>query len=194
MKITNVEAYLLSCPMPDPIRLAYHGGERTIVKRDALLVRVGADNGLCGWAPGVADEAAAAAVREAVAPHLIGRDPVEWVGLGRDPARWVAPRPPDGGRRVVNAWRAVEVAVLDLLGRYEGVPLSELIGGRVRDAIQLYASGGMYQPPEGYADEAAAAAGLGFGAYKLRVGWTGVGRGHRRCGTGGDRTRVRCDA
>lgn len=163
MKISNVEAFLLSCPMPEPIRLAYYGGERTILKRDALLVRVTADNGLCGWAPGVADEGTVAAVRQ-VAEYLIGH------GLDGHQLRGWAEFGMSGDRQVGNAYRAAEIAILDLVGRYEGAPLTELIGGRVRDTIPLYASGGMYQPPEGYAAEAAAVAELGFRAYKLRVG------------------------
>ena len=36
------------------------------------------------------------------------------------------------------------------------MPVSELLGGRVRDRIRLYGSAGMYMAPEGYAAEAAA--------------------------------------
>jgi L-alanine-DL-glutamate epimerase-like enolase superfamily enzyme len=46
--------------------------------------------------------------------------------------------------------------------------LSELIGGRKRDRIKLYGSAGMYMSPEGYAEEAAAIAAMGFKAYKMR--------------------------
>ena len=63
---------------------------------------------------------------------------------------------------------AVEVALYDLLAKSRGVPLSEVVGGRVRDRIRLYGSAGMYMSPEGYAAEAAAIAGLGFRAYKMR--------------------------
>ena len=52
MKIRSVRAFLLSYPFKDPIRLRYHGGERTIYKRDAMLIRVETDNGLVGYAPG----------------------------------------------------------------------------------------------------------------------------------------------
>jgi hypothetical protein len=40
MRINGVDAYLLSFPLPEPLKLAYHGGERTILKRDAMLIRV----------------------------------------------------------------------------------------------------------------------------------------------------------
>jgi L-alanine-DL-glutamate epimerase-like enolase superfamily enzyme len=62
----------------------------------------------------------------------------------------------------------VEIALYDILGQARGVPVSELIGGRVRDRIRLYGSAGMYMPPEKYAEEARAIADLGFRAYKMR--------------------------
>ncbi|MEZ5357057.1 MAG: mandelate racemase/muconate lactonizing enzyme family protein, partial [Bryobacteraceae bacterium] len=67
-----------------------------------------------------------------------------------------------------KAYCSVEVALYDLVGKELGVPVSELVGGRVRDTIMLYGSAGMYQPPEAYAAEAAGVAGLGFRAYKMR--------------------------
>ena len=42
MKISSVRPHLLSYPFADPIRLPFYGGERTIVKRDAMLIRVAA--------------------------------------------------------------------------------------------------------------------------------------------------------
>ena len=65
---------------------------------------------------------------------------------------------------------AVEIALYDLVAKALGVPLSETVGGRVRDRIRLYGSAGMYMPPERYAEEAAAIADLGFRAYKMRPG------------------------
>src|SRR5262249_34318260 len=65
---------------------------------------------------------------------------------------------------------AVEVALYDLASRAHGVPVSELLGGRVRDRIRLYGSAGMYMDPMGYAEEAAAVARFGLRAYKMRPG------------------------
>jgi L-alanine-DL-glutamate epimerase-like enolase superfamily enzyme len=157
MKITDVRAFLMSCPLPEPLRLPFHGGERTILKRDAMLVRVAADNGLVGYAPGPAHERAAREIDEIIRPFLVGRDPRRWEEF-----------PFHGELDLVNTYRAVEIALIDLAARYEGCPLSELIGGRCRDRIKLYGSAGMYMAPEGYADEAATIAAMGFTAYKMR--------------------------
>jgi len=54
MKIIDVQGILMSCPLPEPLKLPFYGGERTILKRDAMLIRVKADNGLVGYAPGPA--------------------------------------------------------------------------------------------------------------------------------------------
>jgi L-alanine-DL-glutamate epimerase-like enolase superfamily enzyme len=162
MKIVAVEAFLMSCPLPEPMRLPFHGGERTILKRDAMLIRVRADNGLVGYAPGPAHERAAREIQDIIAPYLLGQDPRRWSEIAP------ATAPGVDNLELAKTYRAVEIALIDLAARYEGCPLSELIGGRVRDTIKLYGSAGMYMSPEGYAEEAAAIATLGFSAYKMR--------------------------
>ncbi len=69
--------------------------------------------------------------------------------------------------RFIAPWKSLSTT---LVARALGVPLSETVGGRVRDRIRLYGSAGMYMPPERYAEEAAAIADLGFRAYKMRPG------------------------
>jgi len=163
MKIVSVRSFLMSYPMPEPVRLPFYGGERTIFKRDAMLIRVQTENGLIGYAPGQGSERAQEAIERQVGPFLEGRtlaDP--------DALRVLFMQGPgqDGG--LAKVYCAVEVALYDLLGKALGVPVSELLGGRVRDRIRLYGSAGMYMPPEGYAAEAAAIARMGFPAYKMR--------------------------
>ena len=65
MKIASVRSFLLSYPFAEPIRLPFYGGERTILKRDAMFIRVEADNGLVGYAPGPGSEPA----HHAIAAH-----------------------------------------------------------------------------------------------------------------------------
>ncbi|MBM3739704.1 MAG: mandelate racemase/muconate lactonizing enzyme family protein [Acidobacteria bacterium] len=163
MKITSVRAFLMSYRLPEPLVMSYYGGERTVLKRDALFVRVESSNGLVGYGPGQGSEKAHAAIESSVKPFLEGRelhDPdalrvLFQQGPGRDP-------------ELMKVYCTVEVALYDLLGKQLGVPVSELVGGRIRDRVRLYGSAGMYQPPEEYAAEAARIAGLGFRAYKMR--------------------------
>ena len=58
MKISSVRSFLLSYPFPEPLKLPFWGGERTILKRDAMFVRVETSNGLVGYAPAAASESA----------------------------------------------------------------------------------------------------------------------------------------
>ena len=46
MKISSVRSFLLSYPFKEPLKLAFYGGERTILKRDAMIIRIDTDNGL----------------------------------------------------------------------------------------------------------------------------------------------------
>src|SRR5215470_3693407 len=75
MKITEVEAFLMSFPLPEPMVMPFWGGERTIIKRDAMLIRVKTDVGLVGYAPGPAHERAANDIRDTIRPFLIGKEP-----------------------------------------------------------------------------------------------------------------------
>ncbi|MBY0503913.1 MAG: mandelate racemase/muconate lactonizing enzyme family protein [Bryobacteraceae bacterium] len=162
MKIVRVDAHLLSFPLPEPVELAYHGGHRRIVKRDALLIRVECASGLVGYAPGSATEAVRDVIANQIVPFLLGQTLVDPDALR---IRFVSPSP-----LAAKAYAMVEVALLDALGKHRGLPVSELLGGRVRDHIRLYASAGMYQSPESYAEEAAGIQALGFTAYKMRPG------------------------
>ncbi len=163
MRIASVRSHLLSYPFAEPIRLPFFGGERTILKRDAMVIRVETTNGLVGYAPGPGSERARQIIENTVAPFLVDRvlaDPdalrVQFLeAAGHDP-------------EMAKVYCCVEIALYDLFGKDRGLPVSELLGGRVRDRIRLYGSAGMYMPPEAYAAEAAAVAALGFKAYKMR--------------------------
>lgn len=163
MKIDRVDSFLLSYPLAAPVVLPYHGGERTIVKRDAMLIRVQTANGLVGYGPGQGSEALHRRIQGVVAPFLAGRLLADPDAL-RVQFELAAGRDPD----LYKAYCCVEVALYDLLGKAYGAPVSELVGGRVRPSIRLYASAGMYQSPEGHAAEAAGVKELGYSAYKMR--------------------------
>jgi len=182
MKITEVTAMLMSCPLQEPLRLPFWGGERTILKRDAMLIRVKADNGLIGYAPGPAHERAADEIRNAISPFLQGQDPRRWEAFAFH-----------GDPEICKTYRAVEIALIDLAARYEGCPLSELIGGRKRDRIKLYGSAGMYMSPHRFAEEAAAIAGMGFSATNAPRARAGTGSRNGAPHAGGCRTGFRPD-
>lgn len=163
MRIDRVEAHLLSFPLPQPLTMQYYGGERTIFKRDCMLIRAVTESRSVGYGPGQGTEFARDTIRDIIGPWLQGKsvaDPdairIQFLaGPGQDP-------------EVAKIYFTVEVALYDLAAKNEGVPISELLGGRLRDRMRLYGSAGMYMSPEGYAAEAQAVAALGFKAYKMR--------------------------
>jgi L-alanine-DL-glutamate epimerase-like enolase superfamily enzyme len=165
MKIARLDAILLSYRLPEPLRLTYFGGERVIYKRDAMLIRLETESGTVGYAPGQGSERAQQIIDRMIAPFLVGRtlaDP--------DALRVQFHSLPVVNLTVSKMYSAVEVALYDALGKKRDLPVSELMGGRVRDHIRLYGSGGMYMPAAEYAAEAKSIAAQGFSAYKLRPG------------------------
>src|SRR5471030_2414922 len=124
MKLTKVQPFLLSYPFPEPIRLPFHGGERVIVKRDAMLIRADTSTGLTGYAPGPGSERVRDAIRDVIAPFLEG------LALADPDALRVKFQegPGSGNPELQKAYCAVEVALWDLLAKSRGVPLSEVVG------------------------------------------------------------------
>jgi L-alanine-DL-glutamate epimerase-like enolase superfamily enzyme len=165
MRINRVDAFLLSYPLPEPLHLTYHGGNRVILKRDAMLIRVETDTGVVGYAPGQGSEQARDVIQSEIAPFLKGH-----VLADCDALRVKFLATGDRSPAAIKYFACVEIALYDALGKHRGIPVSELLGGRVRDRIRLYGSGGMYMPPDQYAAEAKAIAEQGFLAYKMRPG------------------------
>jgi hypothetical protein len=89
MKISEVQAFLLSFPLPQPIRLTFYGGERTVLKRDAMLIRVKVSSGLVGYAPGPGSERVYGWIRDMIWPISPGAD----AGRSRCAARKIRDRP-----------------------------------------------------------------------------------------------------
>ncbi|MDE0451490.1 MAG: mandelate racemase/muconate lactonizing enzyme family protein [Gammaproteobacteria bacterium] len=79
------------------------------------------------------------------------------------------PRAAAGGVRSASAFSAIEQALWDIRGKLLGAPVHELLGGRVRDAVPLYANVNRmtrHRVPEGFAESAALACDAGFQAVK----------------------------
>src|SRR5581483_6247090 len=132
MKITAVEAYLLSFPFAE-----------IGTKHDAMLIRVSTDEGIFGYAPGEATASAKKLVDCLIGPFLTGRtvsDP--------DALRILFQQGPGSDPEANRIYGSVEIALYDLAGKARNLPVSELVGGRVRDRIRLYASGAI-RPQEG---------------------------------------------
>jgi galactonate dehydratase len=129
------------------------------------FLKIETDEGVCGWGEPVVEGRAhsvAAAVEE-LSDYLIGEDPrnIEdhWTVLYRGGFY-------RGGAIHMSALAGIDQALWDIKGRALGVPVSQLLGGNVRDRIRVYSWIGGDRP----ADTAAAAKSAverGFTAVKM---------------------------
>ncbi len=96
---------------------------------------------------------------------LLGRDPFQIEALWHEIYRETYFR---GGPVYMSALSAVEMALWDIKGKALGVPIYELLGGKVRDSIPCYANG-WFAPaktPAEFAEKAAKAAQAGYRGLK----------------------------
>ncbi|HEX7071768.1 MAG TPA: hypothetical protein VF190_13220, partial [Rhodothermales bacterium] len=130
MKIKDLRATPITVPLEAPLRHANgcHWGRfvRTIVEIET-------DDGRIGLGEmGGGGEVANAAI-EGLKPYLIGRDPARLEEL-----RFLIANPTASlynNRTQIAA--ALEFACLDLLGQKWNAPVSEILGGRLRDKVRF---------------------------------------------------------
>jgi galactonate dehydratase len=108
-------------------------------RRHQLLVKVETDEGIYGWGEsGLSSRelAVVGAVRH-YRELLIGRDPFQagaiWQELYRSQYF-------EGGRVLVAAISAIDIALHDIKGKALGVPVYQLLGGRQREHVPLFAT------------------------------------------------------
>jgi galactonate dehydratase len=130
-----------------------------------LFLKIETDAGIVGWGEPVLEGRAAsvAAAVEELADYLVGQDPrrIEdhWTVLYRSGFY-------RGGGIHMSALAGIDQALWDIKGRALGVPVHELLGGRVRDRIKVYSWIGGDRPAE-TAAAAREAVARGFSAVKM---------------------------
>ena len=164
MRVVRVEARLLGLRLVEPYTIAYE----TVETVENVLLRVVTDGphvGLGIAAPdqgvtGERPEACLAALREVVGPRLLGADALrrlKHVETFRD----LLPEAP-------AARAAVDMALLDLLGKRAGLPVWRLLGG-YRGSIATSATL-FITPPEEAARRGRELVAQGFRALKIKGG------------------------
>ncbi|MFI6322662.1 enolase C-terminal domain-like protein [Nonomuraea sp. NPDC050556] len=115
--------------------------------------------------------AVVAAVEQHLAPMVIGRHPADIEDIWRMlhfSSYW------RGGPVHNNALSGIDLALWDIAGKRLGVPVYELLGGRVRAAAAAY-TGARGGTVEESVDRAAALAERGYRHIRLQAGGPGVG-------------------
>lgn len=129
MKITQVEIF--------------HVHTRRTTSQRPILIRIDTDEGIhgvgeVGLAYGVGGAAGAAMVKE-LSARILGRDPFQTERIWEDFFKhtfWGQ----GGGTVVFSGISAIDIALWDIKAKALGVPLYQLLGGKVNDKLRAYAS------------------------------------------------------
>jgi L-alanine-DL-glutamate epimerase-like enolase superfamily enzyme len=163
--IRRIDAIPVALPVKAPMKMA----NATVTKAENLLVRVEAADGTVGWgeaasAPTMTGDTLGgllAAVLDHLAPMLVGKNACDWPTL----------RPTLHGALLGNggAHSALEMAVLDLIGRATGRRLVDLVAKPKREAVKpMWLLGN--KTAEQDVAEAKARQREGFDFFKLKIG------------------------
>jgi galactonate dehydratase len=108
-------------------------------RRNQCIVKVESDEGVYGWGEsGLSGrELAVAGAVEHFRSFLIGKDPLNVSALWQEMYRSSYF---EGGRVLVAALSAIDIALYDLAGRALGVPVWRLLGGKHRDFVPGFAT------------------------------------------------------
>ncbi len=128
MKISDVRATTVTVPLEAPLR---HGNGCHWGRFVRTVVEVETDTGLVGLGEMGGGGESSEAVFRGLKSYLVGRDPRRLEEL-----RFLIANPTASlynNRTQILA--AIEFACLDIVGQAWGVPISEILGGRLRDAV-----------------------------------------------------------
>lgn len=135
MKITRIEPIPVSVPLKKGLTAKTAHGEHVV--SPYVLVKVHTDEGIVGlgeatisglWS-GETQGSTVAAIRDYIAPPLIGKDPRD-ITAARQAMDFMIKLNP-------FTKAAVEMALWDIAGKAVGLPVYQLLGGKVRDKIRI---------------------------------------------------------
>jgi D-galactarolactone cycloisomerase len=184
MKITALETYFLSAPLPQPVRTS----TSTIARVSELIVRLTTDAGHVGVGEahgpflsqaGPEGMRAVGQILERVTPLVVGGDPFAVERIWQDlfaltytGVRGI-PTLASQRRQLVTAMSAIDIALWDLMGKATGRPVVALLGGALRTRVPAYVTGFYYRDgerPDDLRREAALYLEAGYRTVKAKVG------------------------
>jgi D-galactarolactone cycloisomerase len=170
MKITDVKTIRLRATLPTEGQVFSRSGVRNT--RSTTLVQVETDEGVSGIGSASGNgELIEVIVAKVLKPLLIGMDPTQIDEIW-DKAYFRGGHKEFGTRGIgVVALSGVDIALWDILGKVRGVPVYQLLGGKCRDKVPVYATALYPEEPEKVAARARAFADQGFHGVKIKVGF-----------------------
>lgn len=132
-----------------------------------LFLRLETNDGLVGWGEPIVEGRASTVARavEELMEYVLGSDPRRVEDLFQVLYRGGFYR---GGPVLTSALSGIEQALWDIKARALGVPVYELLGGRVRERMKVYAWVGGDRPEEA-ADQARQRVAMGYRAIKMNA-------------------------
>lgn len=169
MKIESVRTHILDHELDQ----VFESASMRFDRRQHCLVEIACDDGTIGWGECLGPAGPNAAVVAAYAGALTGRDPLETERLWIELYNLLR----DQGQRglTVTALSGIDIALWDIRGKHFGVPVSTLLGGRFRESVRAYATGGFRKEGldrvEDMVRETAGYVAEGFHAVKIKIGF-----------------------
>jgi len=131
MKITKVEGIRFS----DKLKIG--GGSGGSGETEFCWIRIHTNNGITGYGetyPSVNGELGS--LKDLASEYLIGEDPRDIEKILKGIYKYQAMRSAGGSE--MHMMSAIDMALLDILGKSTGLPLYRLIGGRTRSKVKVY--------------------------------------------------------
>ena len=174
MKVTDVKTFVVDC-----------------FRTNWVFVKVYTDEGITGVGEGTLEykEKALVGAIDHIKSYLVGKDPRQiekhYHDIYRD-AYW------RGGAVLMSALSAVEMALWDILGKSLGVPVYQLLGGKVNEDCRIYVNGWFAgaKEPEEFAEKAKIAIERGVTAMK----WDPFGKSYLQISNADLDKALRCIA
>ncbi|HEY7553867.1 MAG TPA: mandelate racemase/muconate lactonizing enzyme family protein [Candidatus Binatia bacterium] len=170
MKITDVKTIRLRAEIPAEGQVFSRSGVRN--SRSATLVRIETDEGISGIGSSSGNgELLEFIIARVLKPLIVGMDPTE-IDTIWDKA-YVRGGHKEFGTRGIGmvALSGIDIALWDILGKVRSVPLYQLVGGKCRDKVPVYATALYPEEPSRVAARARAFADQGFHGVKIKVGF-----------------------
>ena len=183
MKVTALDTYFLSAPLPQPVRTS----NSTISQVSEVIVKLTTDAGLVGIGEahgpfllqqGPAGLRVVGDIVQRITPLVVGQDPFNaeqvWqdlFGLTYGSVKGI-PTLAKQHRQLVTAMSAIDIALWDLKGKAIGKPVHALLGGALRERVPAYVTGFYYrdgEKPDDLRREAAMYLEKGYRKLKIKV-------------------------
>lgn len=170
MKITEIKTRRFRTPIPQEGQVFSRSGVRNY--RSTTLVQIDTDEGISGLGSCSGNgELIEFIVGRILSPLIMGMDPTR-VDEVWDRAYVRGGHKEFGTRGIgVVALSGIDVALWDILGKIRGLPLYQLLGGKCRDRVPVYATALYPEDAAIVAKRAREFAEQGFHGVKIKVGF-----------------------